>query len=150
MSEQEFIDTRHVKNPDLLKHVKRVAEHGCPFCEDQLLMSFPDGPVEEVGHWVLTPVTPGYEYENAEHHLLLITREHLRDIRELDDEAWVDLLKLAKWACEEYGIPGGGFAFRFGDSNFSGAEIRHLHVHLIKPVRDEGEKFSRVVNFPIG
>ena len=56
---------------------------------------------------------------------------------------------LAKWAAKKYKIQGGALTMRFGESNFTGATVSHLHAHLIYPAVGK-RNHSKTVVFPIG
>lgn len=38
---------------------------------------------------------------------------------------------------------------RFGNTDYTGATVSHLHAHLIYPEVDKSKK-SKTVNFPVG
>jgi len=58
-----------------------------------------------------------------------------------------DDFDIVNWAISEYDIKGAGLALRFGDTNYSGAGMRHLHFHLICPSLDDND-LSIPVYFP--
>ena len=57
----------------------------------------------------------------------------------MDDlqNVWIKLMA-------DYNIPGGALCFRFGDCSLSGASLKRLHAHIIKPFEEDK------VRFPIG
>ena len=44
-----------------------------------------------------------------------------------------------KWANKKFKIPGASFIMRFGDHNYTGATITHLHAHIVS-----GHKQKRI------
>ena len=51
---------------------------------------------------------------------------------------------------KKYKIKGGGLTLRFGEQNYTGATVLHLHFHLIVPKLKPKSKLAKIVNFPIG
>ena len=58
--------------------------------------------------------------------------------------------KLINWAIKKYKIEGGGLTVRFGNSDYTGATVHHLHFHLIVPKFNKKKKEVDPVYFPIG
>ena len=57
---------------------------------------------------------------------------------------------LANFAIKKYKIKGGALAMRFGDTNYTGASVAHLHFHIISPKINKKTGRAKTVNFPIG
>jgi len=71
-------------------------------------------------------------------------------LRELKNEDWLAVLKLAQYAVKKFNLPGGGLVMRFGETTYTGATVCHLHAHLIVPKLDSKKKVAKTVWFPIG
>ena len=74
-------------------------------------------------------------------------RENFSELKKRDFEA---VSYLAKWAIKKYKIKGGALAVRFGDTDFTGASVAHLHFHIISPEINKKTGRAKTVNFPIG
>ena len=85
-----------------------------------------------------------FSYEGAEDQYLISSMKPIYKIEDLTNEMIDDLLKVWKKLMKEYNIDGGALCFRFGDCSLSGASLKRLHAHIIKP--EEGKK----VKFTIG
>lgn len=80
-----------------------------------------------------------YPYKNAKHHILLIHKEHIENISEMSNGAWIELHDIFLRATERSKIPGGTMFIRFGDTKFTGASVSHLHAHLVSSDPDNPE-----------
>jgi len=110
--------------------IKKIAEDGvCPFCPEHLA-KYHKNPIEEKGHWLVTDNM--YPYKPAKSHQLFIHKAHITHISEFSEEAWVELLRIAKREAEERNIVGGTLMIRFGDTHFTGASVNHLHANLVQ------------------
>ncbi|MBP7057414.1 hypothetical protein KBB08_02900, partial [Candidatus Gracilibacteria bacterium] len=69
---------------------------------------------------------------------------------EVTDEDFHAVRTLGNWVIKKYNLKGGGLTFRFGDSIYTGATVRHLHMHLIVPTVNPETKQALPVSFPIG
>ncbi|MFA6300865.1 MAG: hypothetical protein WC609_00775 [Candidatus Paceibacterota bacterium] len=145
-----FTDTRYAKEEGSKKigryeaYLLDFEKRGeCPFCPRNLVLKA----LKKEGGWRI--FNRSWKGESTEMHFLIIGVEHKTNLGELFSSDWVSINSLVKWTVDEYNIRGGGLAVRFGDTDYSGATIGHLHFHLIVPkMGDDG--LSRPVNFPIG
>jgi diadenosine tetraphosphate (Ap4A) HIT family hydrolase len=102
----------------------------CPFCPDHLRKYHKPPIVKEGTYWVVTPNM--YPYENALHHLLFIARRHVTDTKELTTDEWAELHVLIQWIVEHYpDIDFGTFIMRTGDTQKTGATVKHLHAQFV-------------------
>ena len=62
----------------------------------------------------------------------------------MSEEMKLDLYEIWEKIVNEYDLPGGALCFRFGDCSLSGASLKRLHAHIIKPKEEDK------VKFPIG
>ena len=85
-----------------------------------------------------------FPYEGAEIHFLLTSLRPIYKIEDMPKEMWEDLKEVWIKLMAEYNISGGALCFRFGDCGLSGASLKRLHAHIIKPLEENK------VKFPIG
>lgn len=107
----------------------------CLFCPKYLDA---EQPVEySTDHWSVTHNR--YPYVGTKLHLLLVPREHVRDMAELADDAWLDLKAVLVWVRHKYGLEFYGFGVRNGTFQFTGSTVEHLHAHVMVGDVDDPE-----------
>jgi diadenosine tetraphosphate (Ap4A) HIT family hydrolase len=72
-----------------------------------------------------------YPYNGTRRHILFISRRHVESPAMLSPAAWRELGALSKWAIQSFRIPGGSIFMRFGNTEYTGATINHLHAHIV-------------------
>jgi len=142
-----FVDPTFTKGRKEYQKVMKeiVAEGVCPFCPETF--KWHTKPIlKRFGGWLITEnFSP---YENAKFHFLIVGEIHKEKISEFTPSDWKSITDLIAWVTEKYNIKGGGVTMRFGDSLYTGATVKHLHLHLISPVVAGGK--AKPVYFPIG
>ena len=68
-------------------------------------------------------------------HLLIVPKQHLLDIREVDDETWKDIKNVAVELAKEKNLLG----FRLVTNAHEAALVPHMHVHLLGDVSSTRE-----------
>jgi len=149
LPKKKLVDKRYAKSKEYHEALEDIEnENKCPFCPENLCRQ--KKPIIELyrsGQWFIT--ANNYSYPEARVKLIIIADEHKETITEVTAQEWTEIVNLIKWAHQEYDIKGAGLAVRYGDSNFTGATVTHLHFHLISAKLDKKNK-SIPVNFPIG
>lgn len=145
ISKKKLVDPRNARAPGYKEIIEEAAaEKECPLCPP--MKWHPNPILEDDGRWLITKNS--HPYEHTQHHLLIISKKHIEELRDLADEDLTSILKLIKWASRKFNIQGGGLTMRFGDTLYTGATIKHLHAHLIVPTVEDGKVLP--VYFPIG
>jgi diadenosine tetraphosphate (Ap4A) HIT family hydrolase len=138
---QQFVNTKNVENHPDDKYnsvITNIQKDGvCPFCPDQLKKYHKNPILEETENWLVT--NNMYPYKNSKHHILLIHKKHIENVRELGVEEWKELYEIFARAIERSKIPGGTLFMRFGNTRFTGASVSHLHAHLVSSDPDNPE-----------
>ena len=145
-SKKILIDPRYAKGSKYTKVIKEIQNEGvCPFCPASF--KWHTKPILKTeGNWFITEnFNP---YKNTQHHFLIIGKKHKELLSELTMLDLQAVWSLACWAIKKFQIEGGGIILRFGDTLYTGATIKHLHLHLIKPSIKAGK--VKPVFFPIG
>lgn len=129
---QKFVDMDNARYDDQKEIMEEIirAQH-CPFCLENIRNYHKQPILKEGRYWLITQNQ--WPYKHTKVHLLAIYKEHATNLAELDSKSGNELLDLLKWAELEYKIPGGGWAMRFGDTNYSAGTVNHLHVQFIQP-----------------
>ena len=132
------VDLDNAREDEQRETMKQImdADH-CPFCRENLEKYHKQPIVKEGEYWLVT--TNQWPYNYTKQHFLLIYTEHATKLSELDPKAGQELIEIVQWLETEHKIPGGGWAMRFGDSEFSAGSVAHIHVQLIQPDLDHPE-----------
>lgn len=132
----EFVDIDNARVEEQKRVMEQIIADGdCPFCLENLKKYHPRPIIRETKHWLLTE--NAWPYENTKLHLLLIAKTHFENLAGLTPEMGADYVELLKWVEQEYQVPGGGIALRFGDTNYSAGTVLHLHAQFIVPDIDK-------------
>lgn len=127
-----FVDLENAREDDQREVMKKImAANHCPFCVENLKKYHKQPIIKETKYWLVT--TNQWPYDHTLHHFLLIYKDHAEQLQELETEAGKELFELVAWLEKEYHIPGGGWAMRFGDTNYSSGSVAHLHVQYVVP-----------------
>lgn len=139
---KKYVSKKYAKNNEYLAVLTEIEKEGkCPFCHENF--KYHKHPIlKKYGDWFITKIS--WPYKNTANHLILICKTHKEKFEDLTDIDFRKILGLVKWAIHKFKIKGGALALRFGDSNYTGATVTHLHAHLIVPLK------SKTVQFPIG
>lgn len=103
----------------------------CPFCSESLAKYHKNPILREGAFWLVTDNM--YPYEGAKNQILFIHKDHIEHLSDVSPGAWQELHRLAAWISDERDIRGGTFYLRFGETEYTGASVRHLHANLISP-----------------
>jgi len=117
-----------------------------PFLLDNLT-KYHHQPVIKTGkYWYITPNQ--WPYDHTHQHYLIIATQYWTRLDQITPEAGAELVTLAAWLRAELDCPGGALCIRFGDTDYSGATIDHLHWQFIVP--DVGAPDYDRVHFTVG
>lgn len=134
MSENNYIHMTTLRREDQRKVMEEIQKAGhCPFCAENIKKYHKNPMLKEGEFWLITDNQ--WPYDNINHQILAIYKEHIEHIKDMDPRAGEELIQFFKEVAEERNIPGGGIAMRFGkneDGNY-GSSVLHLHAHLIEP-----------------
>ena len=131
-NKNNFINVNNSRENDQIEVMQKIADQAhCPFCEENLRLYHKEPILKESKYWLVTKNQ--WPYKHTKHHFLLIYRQHITKLEELETEAGSELFSLVQGLEKEYQFEGGGFAMRFGDTDFSAGTVNHLHVQLVIP-----------------
>lgn len=144
----KVVNTRFAQGRGEYERVISTIDHigKCPFCPTNFI--YHKKPIlKKYKGWIITKNS--WPYKNSQKHLVIMPLNHKEQFAELTIDDFKTLKYLVNWANKNLNIKGGGLALRFGDTNYTGATVYHLHFHLIVPKLDR-KKLSKPVYFPIG
>ena len=148
MSDKKFVNLESTKYRPDEKYgnvIAKIQQDGvCPFCPEQLAKYHKNPILIDKEFWLATENM--YPYKGVKYHFLLIHKKHISHISEVSQEAWTELHTLTDEINKKYNIKGGSFLMRFGDSQFTGASVTHLHAHIVhaEPDPERGAIMTRV------
>lgn len=128
------VNLKHARTDFQRDVMKRIAKDKvCPFCEEHFLKYHTRPIIKKGKHWTLTEnFAP---YPGSKHHLLAVSRKHVRNFAELSSAAHAELFLLFAHESKKRGIKGGTVFMRFGDTDYTGGSVEHLHAQLVSGVR---------------
>jgi diadenosine tetraphosphate (Ap4A) HIT family hydrolase len=127
--------------------MKKIVERGhCPFCAENLKLYHKIPNELEGEFWIVTKNQ--WPYEHTKFHYLAILKRHAELLSQLTYEEGAELIQLFGKLEKKLDVPGGGFAMRFGDTNYSSGTVKHLHAQFIIPDIDKPD--FQPVRFKIG
>lgn len=126
----KHVNMAHARMPHQRDTMAQIVRDGvCPFCREHLETYHTKPILHETEHWVLTEnFAP---YEGARVHLLLVAKQHCTLPAELAPAAWLDLQTVLEYVRTTYDMPGATFVMRWGDTDYTGASVSHLHAQLV-------------------
>jgi ATP adenylyltransferase len=143
----KVVNTRFAKSAEYKAVLNTIAGTKlCPFCPDNF--RYHKNPIlKQSAGWLLTESS--WPYKNAKKHFLIISLKHKEKLSQLSASDMSAILNLGTWAVKKFKLKGGALAMRFGDTNYTGASVSHIHAHLIHPNLNK-KGVAETVNFPIG
>lgn len=145
---EKFVNINNARAGEYKKVIEEIARTGkCPFCKENF--KYHKKPVyARKDGWFLT--NNSWPYKNTSCHLIILGDKHKENFSELAKKDFESVSYLVNWAIKKWKIKGGGLAMRFGNTNYTGASVSHIHFHIISPEIDKKTKRAKVVSFPIG
>ncbi len=124
------VNIAHSRNKKYKKLLEKISEANvCPFCQTHLTTYHEKPLLKKTSDWILTEnMNP---YDGTKIHLLFILKRHAKNILDLKNTEIKNLFKLIKWSIKKYKIPGGSVIIRFGDTDYTGGSVSHLHAQLV-------------------
>lgn len=136
-----FLNFHHARSDEQRAKMERIKEEGvCPLCEEYL-KKYHDAPIERQTQW-WSVAKNDFPYDGSSTHYLVIARTHITRLEEVTPNAWGDLgLLLAEYTRT---LEGGSLFVRFGNTDFTGGSIEHLHAHILQggARTENGEKLK--------
>ncbi|MDP3957865.1 MAG: hypothetical protein Q8Q36_00160 [bacterium] len=137
------VNTAHaVGSPEYLEMLERIErDKVCPFCvdfcQDKPPTYHPNQILLGTKWWVATPSVR--KYKGAVKQFLFVPKTHVLEPWQLPEEAWANLQFVIREVTKMENMPAAAFLMRFGDTDYTGASVVHLHANLIMGVsREEG------------
>lgn len=141
------LDLDNARHADQKEKMLEYLQNGTsPFMPEQIEKDGYQKIIKKTKHWYIT--TNRWPYEHTKYHYLIIANQYWTQIDEITPEASSEIIPLVQWLCRELKVPGGAVCLRFGDTNYSGGTVDHLHWQFIVPDLEDSN-YERV-HFAIG
>ena len=129
---EQKVNINNARLDEQVKVMERIITDGTDPFDWNTLEQYHKRPIlKKTQFWLVTENQ--WPYKDSRTHLLFIYKDNVDSVKELPGEAFKDLLELVQEFSEKYNIPGGALGMRFGNTQYSGATVNHLHAQLISP-----------------
>ena len=126
------LDIDNARWPDQIATMQAsIANHESPFLPENLAKYHHLPVIKKGKHWYITKNQ--WPYPHTAEHYLIIAVAYWTQLEDITPEASSELISLSQWLKKHLHVKGGALCMRFGDSNYSGATIDHLHWQFIVP-----------------
>ena len=124
------VNLAHARSKFQRDVMERIAhDKVCPFCEEYFL-TYHTKPILKKGkYWILTENFQ--PYTGSKVHLLAVSRKHTTQFSELSPAAQAELFTLFATEARNRNVKGGAILMRFGNTDYTGGTVEHLHAQLI-------------------
>ena len=119
---------------EVMEQIKR--DKVCPFCTENFLRYHTKPIIKEGKYWILTENFQ--PYAGSKHHLLAVSKKHTTRFDELTPAAQAELFALFAEEARKRNIKGGTILMRFGDTDYTGGTVEHLHAQLVSGMKRSG------------
>ena len=132
----KFVDIDNAREDSQRRVMEQIikADH-CPFCLENLHKYHQHPIIKDGRFWILTKNK--WPYPHTKHHYLAIYKTHAQKLAELDPQAGKELFEFLQYLEKTLSAPGGGWAMRFGNTDYSAGTVAHLHVQFLVPAVGE-------------
>lgn len=125
-----YVNLAHARTVGQVKVMRKIEEDGvCPFCYEHILKYHTGEILKESKWW--TVIENFAPYDGVKVQLVIIYKHHVEMFSEIKPAAGSELPEIIRWAEKKYGIDGGAFFCRFGNTELTGSSVNHLHIQLI-------------------
>lgn len=129
----KHINIAHARTDFQRDVMKRIKKDGvCPFCMEHFLKYHTKPILLRGRYWV---ITQNFEpYAGSKAHLIAIYKKHTEHFDSVPPKALAELFSGFKKLATRRKVRGGTLFMRFGDTDYTGATVAHLHVQLVSGV----------------
>lgn len=130
--ERPFVLIKRARSPEQLERYQEIIDtQECPFCEGNLYRWHGNPILTQGDHWLLTESS--HPYAGTKKHWLVIAKYHAEHLNDMKPQAGEELWRWFSFLEYNFQIESGSLFIRFGDPEYNGGSVRHLHAHLIVP-----------------
>lgn len=138
---KKLFNHRHARHWDQREKMSKLERLKiCAFCRKHFEKYHQKPVIREGQYWLVSE--NDWPYHGSRLHLLFIYKKHCQEMSEISPTGVVELINQVRWAKKKFKIKGGSFLIRFGDTDYNGATVSHLHGHLISGGRRQRKSKS--------
>ncbi len=133
-NKDKFLNHENARTDEQKNLMQKIETDGvCPFCAENFTKYHPKPILKKTNFWFVTEnMSP---YEGTTTHIIFVYKpKHITLPSEMEEGAVADLFENINWATDKFNIKGGSFFIRFGNTNYNGSSVEHLHAHLLTGV----------------
>ncbi|MFZ2621463.1 MAG: HIT domain-containing protein [Minisyncoccia bacterium] len=149
MAKVKLDNSRHPEQRERMEELVRTGQ--CHFCRKGFEDRHKAPIIHETDHWFVT--ANNFPYQGSVHHHLIVPKIHITRLRELGNEARIQLFDVQAWLEDYLGTTGSSTFVRSGDMDLTCATLDHLHFHLIvgeRKVGDSPNQLEDLILVPVG
>ena len=146
----KFLNFKHVRINKQREQMEQIKKDGvCPFCIEYLT-KYHESPIEKDGKWWILSKND-FPYNGTSIHYILIYKYHITQPHNIDSSAWVEFGEYISYLNKKYAEKGGALFMRFGDTDYTGASINHMHAQFIVggPYNENADKIKVSLGYKI-
>ncbi len=141
------LDLDNARHEDQKSKMREYLASGVsPFLPEKINCDGQQPILKQGQYWYI--VRNRWPYPHTLHHYLIISNEYWTSLDQVVPAAGSELITLTQWLCQHLQAQGGAICLRFGDTNYSGGTVDHLHWQFIVP--DLAAPDYERTNFAVG
>ena len=126
----EFLNFKHVRVNKQREQMEQIKKDGvCPFCIEHFT-KYHEAPIEREGDWWILSKND-FPYSGTSIHYILVYKRHITQPSDINPDAWVEFGEHLSFLNKKYAKDGGSIFMRFGNTDYTGASIDHIHAQFI-------------------
>lgn len=127
---KSHVNLHHARTDYARGVMKQIEKDGvCPFCMEHFLKYHTKPILSKGRYWVFTENFD--PYAGSKHHLFAVYKTHAVSLDEIPGDAAAELFKGFSKLAKKRKIRGATMFMRYGDTDYTGGTIDHLHAHLV-------------------
>lgn len=129
------LDLDNSRYPDQKAKMEAYLQTGVsPFLPENIVKDGQQTILKKGDFWYITKNR--WPYAHTKYHYLIIANQYWTSLDQITPAAAVEVISLTRWLCQHFHVSGGAICLRFGDTNYSGGTVDHLHWQFIVPDLD--------------
>ncbi len=143
-TKEDLMNFKNAREAEQVSVMQRALDNKvCPFCEENIENYHPKPILFKTKYWMVTE--NAWPYKMTRFHFLLVYRpDHATNTADLKPEAFAEFNDILKRLQKDYGLVDGTILMRFGDTEKTGATVKHIHAQIIIGDKDHPEYDPKV------
>lgn len=130
---QNLSNVREEEQRQIMEELARTGE--CFLCQEVIARVAKKYPgvatlsVHEGNHWFIK--NNDFPYSGTKLHVLVVPKRHVTELEDLSGEEFLELQQMFTWINKKYDVEGASMFLRYGNMNYNGATLSHIHFHIL-------------------